>query len=90
MVIATGTSERHIKALCNYVALTLKDKGVVPRGTEGAQGSEWVLMDLGDASNSPVTMANNSSACIQFPLVYLFSFFYSVLSIRLKSNSIYY
>jgi ribosome-associated protein len=47
MVIATGTSERHIKALCNYVALTLKDKGVVPRGTEGAQGSEWVLMDLG-------------------------------------------
>jgi ribosome-associated protein len=38
MVIATGTSERHIKALCNYVALTLKDKGVVPRGTEGAQG----------------------------------------------------
>ena len=48
MVIATGTSDRHIKALCNYVALALKEKGVVPRGTEGAQGSEWVLMDLGD------------------------------------------
>ena len=48
MVIATGTSERHIKALCNYVGSALKEKGVVPRGTEGAQGSEWVLMDLGD------------------------------------------
>ena len=48
MVIATGTSERHIKALCNYVALRLKDKGVIPKGIEGSQGSEWVLMDLGD------------------------------------------
>ena len=48
MVIATGTSDRHIKALCNYVAMALKDKGVVPKGIEGAQGSEWVLMDLGD------------------------------------------
>lgn len=48
MVIATGTSSRHIKALCNYVAVELKTKGVTPRGIEGAQGSEWVLMDLGD------------------------------------------
>lgn len=48
MVIATGTSDRHIKALCNYVSLALKEKGVVPRGIEGAQGSEWVLMDLDD------------------------------------------
>ena len=48
MVIATGTSDRHIKALCNYVAMELKEKGVIPRGIEGAQGSEWVLMDLGD------------------------------------------
>ena len=48
MVIATGTSDRHIKALCNYVSVALKEKGMVPRGIEGAQGSEWVLMDLGD------------------------------------------
>ncbi len=48
MVIATGTSARHIKALCNYVAMELKEKGLVPRGIEGAQGSEWVLIDLGD------------------------------------------
>ena len=48
MVVATGTSDRHIKALCNYVAVELKQKGMIPRGIEGAQGSEWVLMDLGD------------------------------------------
>ena len=48
MVVATGTSDRHIKALCNYVAVELKEKGMIPRGIEGAQGSEWVLMDLGD------------------------------------------
>lgn len=48
MVIATGTSGRHIKALCDYVAIELKGKGVVPKGIEGGQGAEWVLMDLGD------------------------------------------
>lgn len=48
MVIATGTSARHIKALCGYVSQALKEKGVLPLGTEGEQGSEWVLVDLGD------------------------------------------
>ncbi len=48
MVIATGTSARHIKALSNYVSLALKDKGVYPKGVEGGQDSEWVLVDLGD------------------------------------------
>jgi ribosome-associated protein len=48
MVITTGTSTRHIKALCNYVSLALKSKGVFPKGIEGGQDSEWVLVDLGD------------------------------------------
>jgi ribosome-associated protein len=48
MVIATGTSARHIKALCGYVSQALKEQGILPLGTEGEQGSEWVLMDLGD------------------------------------------
>jgi len=48
MVIATGTSSRHIKALCNYVSMALKEKGLMPLGTEGNQDSEWVLVDLGD------------------------------------------
>ena len=48
MVVATGTSTRHIKALCNYVSVALKDKGVFAKGIEGGQDSEWVLVDLGD------------------------------------------
>jgi len=48
MVIATGTSARHSKALCEYVTLELKDQGVMPLGVEGGQDSEWVLVDLGD------------------------------------------
>jgi len=48
MVVATGTSTRHIKALCNYVSVALKGKGVFPKGIEGGQDSEWVLVDLGD------------------------------------------
>jgi len=48
MVIATGTSARHIKALCNYVSVAIKEKGMLPKGIEGENGSEWVLFDLGD------------------------------------------
>jgi ribosome-associated protein len=48
MVIATGTSARHSKALCEYVTLALKEQGVMPLGVEGGQDSEWVLVDLGD------------------------------------------
>jgi ribosome-associated protein len=39
MVLATSTSERHAKALSDYV---------VEEGVEGRQGSDWVLVDLGD------------------------------------------
>jgi len=48
MIVATGTSSRHIKALCNYVSLALKEHGIYPKGIEGGQDSEWVLVDLGD------------------------------------------
>jgi ribosome-associated protein len=48
MVIATGTSDRHLKSLCDYVAEKAKENGVTPLGIEGALGSDWVLLDLGD------------------------------------------
>lgn len=48
MVIATGTSDRHIKSLCDYVAEKAKEKGFNPLGIEGDLGSDWVLLDLGD------------------------------------------
>jgi ribosome-associated protein len=48
MVVATGTSSRHAKSLCDYVVEKSKEHGIQPLGMEGAQGSDWVLVDLGD------------------------------------------
>jgi len=48
MVLATGTSQRHIQSLSEYVVEKVKENGFLPLGIEGEQGSEWVLLDLGD------------------------------------------
>jgi ribosome-associated protein len=48
MVLVTGTSDRHLKSLCDYVSEKLKENGVRPLGVEGDLGSDWVLLDLGD------------------------------------------
>jgi ribosome-associated protein len=48
MVIAGGTSTRHVKSLADYVALKAKQAGNPPLGIEGEAAGEWVLIDLGD------------------------------------------
>lgn len=48
MVIATATSTRHAKALCDYVIEKIKAHDLQPLGMEGEPGSDWVLLDLGD------------------------------------------
>ncbi len=48
MVIASGTSTRHVKALAENVELKAKQHGYTPLGIEGEQAAEWVLLDLGD------------------------------------------
>lgn len=48
MVVASGTSNRHVKALADAVSDKVKQAGHRPAGIEGADGSEWVLLDLGD------------------------------------------
>ncbi|MFM8354042.1 MAG: ribosome silencing factor [Gammaproteobacteria bacterium] len=48
MVIATGTSSRHVKALVDAVAEQLTDAGAAPIGVEGTASNEWVLVDLVD------------------------------------------
>jgi ribosome-associated protein len=48
MVIVTGTSDRHLRALCDYIIEKVKEKGFRPLGVEGDLGSDWVLLDLGD------------------------------------------
>lgn len=48
MVVATGTSTRHVKALADEVVRHCKEAGVTVKSMEGAQQAEWVLLDLGD------------------------------------------
>ncbi len=48
MMLVTSTSARHAKALSDYVIEKVKENGFIPLGVEGQQGSDWVLVDLGD------------------------------------------
>ncbi|MFQ6005385.1 MAG: ribosome silencing factor [Woeseia sp.] len=48
MIVASGTSNRHVKALADAVTEKSKDAGLRPLGIEGEEGSEWILLDLQD------------------------------------------
>ncbi|MGV6810236.1 MAG: ribosome silencing factor [bacterium] len=48
MVIATGTSTRHVKSIAGEVIRDAKAAGVPPLGSEGEDNAEWVLVDLND------------------------------------------
>ncbi len=49
MIVASGTSNRHVRALADAVAEKSREAGHRPSGIEGEEGSEWVLLDLQDA-----------------------------------------
>lgn len=48
MVVVSGTSTRHVKALADNVALKAKQAGNPALGVEGELAAEWILIDLGD------------------------------------------
>ena len=48
MVIASGTSARHVKSISDTVFENCKKQGFKVLGVEGQDTSEWVLVDLGD------------------------------------------
>ena len=45
MIIATGTSSRHIQSLSEQVLNKLKDNGIKESKIEGKDSSEWKLVD---------------------------------------------
>jgi ribosome-associated protein len=48
MVVASGSSNRHVRALAGHVVEKAKECGVQPLGVEGEAAGEWVLVDLVD------------------------------------------
>jgi ribosome-associated protein len=48
LVVASGTSDRHVKSLADRVVERATAAGVKPLGVEGREGGEWVLVDLHD------------------------------------------
>lgn len=48
MILVSGTSNRHVKSLVDRLVEAAKHAGNPPRGVEGRETHEWVLVDLGD------------------------------------------
>lgn len=48
MVVASGTSTRHVKSIADEVVKFARKVGVMPLGVEGEREAEWVLVDLAD------------------------------------------
>ena len=48
LIIASGTSNRHVKSLADNVCMEAKKQGMRPLGVEGEDAGDWVLVDFGD------------------------------------------
>jgi ribosome-associated protein len=48
MVIASGTSDRHVRSVAQRVIEKTKQSGFRPHGVEGQQDGDWVLIDLSE------------------------------------------
>jgi ribosome-associated protein len=48
MVIATGRSNRHVRAVAETLLEQSKARGLKPLGVEGLDGGEWVVVDVAD------------------------------------------
>jgi len=46
MIVASGTSDRHVKAIAETLSFRAKEAGEAPLGTEGVNEGEWALVDL--------------------------------------------
>ena len=48
MIIATGTSATHVRAIAESVISRVGEYSLRPYGVEGEKDAEWILIDFGD------------------------------------------
>jgi ribosome-associated protein len=48
MLIASGTSDRHVRGVAQRVVDKVKEAGFRPHGVEGLKDGDWVLIDLNE------------------------------------------
>lgn len=48
LVVASGTSTKHVESVAENVAAVARKRGIPTLGKEGQAGSDWFLVDLGD------------------------------------------
>ena len=48
MIIASGRSDRQVRAMADKLIEKAKELGIPPLGVEGEQQGTWILVDLGD------------------------------------------
>ena len=48
-LICTGTSNTHVRTLCDYAEYTLEQLGEPMLGREGHRGNSWELLDFGSS-----------------------------------------
>ena len=48
IMVASGTSSRHIQSIADKVIENLKDKKIEILGTEGTKSKDWILIDAGE------------------------------------------
>jgi ribosome-associated protein len=48
MIITSGRSDRHVRAIADALVERCKERGFVPLGVEGTDSGEWVLVDFTD------------------------------------------
>ena len=48
MIVATGTSTRHIRSMHDVLVSSIKEMEISLLGVEGKESNDWVLIDLGD------------------------------------------